>query len=99
MNNTAYKTFKLHSDQKEIVDAALALAKEKSGTTVDTEALEYVAQVFMGGGMGFASLKAALIAERKKSNSFEDFLEKVAGLLDAILVDNVATISLEPKTS
>jgi len=30
------KTFKLHPDQKEIVEQALSLAKQKSGTDVDT---------------------------------------------------------------
>jgi hypothetical protein len=84
MNNTAYKTFKLHPDQKEIVEAALSLAKQKGGTTVDTVALEYIAQEFMGTGMNFPSLKAALLAERKKSSSFEDFLSTLVGLIDSI---------------
>jgi len=97
MNNTAYKTFKLHLDQKEIVDAALALAREKGGTTVDTVALEYVAQEFMGTGMNFPTLKAAMMAEKKKAGTEEDFLGVVAGLLDEILVENVASISIEPK--
>jgi hypothetical protein len=33
------KTFKLHPDQKEIVEQALSLAKQKSGTAVDTGSL------------------------------------------------------------
>jgi hypothetical protein len=48
--NTTYKTFKLHADQKEIVEAALDYAKAKSGTKVDTVALEYVCQEVMGTG-------------------------------------------------
>ena len=37
MNNTAYKTFKLHSDQKEIVEAALDNIKKHTGTGVSIE--------------------------------------------------------------
>ena len=44
------------------------------------------------------SLKAALMAERKKSSSEkEDFLTTVAGLLDEILTGGVVSISIEPK--
>jgi len=83
-SDITYKTFKLHSDQKEIVEAALSLAKRKGGTTVDTVALEYIAQEFMGTQTGFITLKAALVAEYKKSGGSEDFLGVVAGLLDSI---------------
>ena len=62
MNNTTYKTFKLHSDQKEIVEAALKYAKAKSGTKFDTVALEYVCQEVMGTGLSFETLEAAMIA-------------------------------------
>ena len=43
------KTFKVHEDQKATIEAALTKAKEQSGTTVDTVALEYVCIDFMGG--------------------------------------------------
>ena len=83
MSTITERTFKLHKDQKQVVDDALALAKQKSGTTVDTVALEYISQEFLGTtSSGYATLKAALTAERKKSSSFEDFLVTVAGLLD-----------------
>jgi hypothetical protein len=42
-------TFKVHEDQKETVKAALNKAKEDSGTTVDTAALEFICLDFMGG--------------------------------------------------
>jgi hypothetical protein len=85
MNNTFPKTFKLHPDQKEIVEAALKLAKQKSGTKFDTVALEYICQQFMGTGYAFSDLKSAMVAERKKSATEEEFIGKVANLIQEIL--------------
>jgi hypothetical protein len=51
MSNTVYRTFKLHPDQKEVVETALADIKDKTGTTVDTVALEFMAQSYMGTGV------------------------------------------------
>ncbi len=42
------KAFKLFEDQKKDVDAALAKAKETSGTSSDAVALEYIALEFLG---------------------------------------------------
>jgi hypothetical protein len=42
-------TFKVHDDQKETVKAAITKAKEDSGTTVDTAALEFICLDFLGG--------------------------------------------------
>lgn len=42
-------TFKVHEDQKETVKAAIAKAKDDSGTTVDTAALEFICLDFLGG--------------------------------------------------
>jgi len=43
------KTFKVHAGQKEVIEAAIKKAKETSGTEVDTMALEYICQDFLGG--------------------------------------------------
>lgn len=43
------KTFKLHEDQKELVDDALAAAKIKGNTEVDAVALEYICSEFISG--------------------------------------------------
>ncbi|MCL4743808.1 MAG: hypothetical protein KJZ83_00185 [Burkholderiaceae bacterium] len=43
------KTFKVHEDQKATIEAAIAKAKEQSGTSVDTAALEFVCLDFLGG--------------------------------------------------
>lgn len=41
------KTFKVHEDQKETIEAAIAKAKEDSGTPHDTAALEFICLDFM----------------------------------------------------
>jgi hypothetical protein len=81
MTSTTPKTFKLHGDQKEIVEAALGHVKQKTGTTVDTVALELICQQYMGTGLQVADLKTALNIEYKKTGNIADFLEKVVGLL------------------
>ena len=43
------RSFKLHTDQRETVEAAIAKARELSGTSVDTVALEYICLEFLGG--------------------------------------------------
>jgi hypothetical protein len=42
-------TFKVHGDQKAVIDAAIEKAKTASGTAVSTAALEFIAQDFLGG--------------------------------------------------
>ena len=42
-------TFKVHDDQKETIKSAIAKAKEQSGTSVDTAALEFICLDFLGG--------------------------------------------------
>ena len=84
MNNTVYKTFKLHPDQKEIVELALNYAKAKSGIKSDTVALEYICQEVMGTGIGFENLEAAMNAEFKKSTGIQEFVTKVITLVEQI---------------
>ena len=43
------RSFKLHTDQRETIEAAIAKARELSGTSVDTVALEYICLEFLGG--------------------------------------------------
>lgn len=84
MNNTTYKTFKLHPDQKEIVEAALEYVKQKTGTKFDTVALELICQQHMGTGIAFPNAKSALTAEWKKSGDLEAYLNTVMGYLEEI---------------
>jgi hypothetical protein len=58
------KTFKLHPDQKEIVEAALTHVKEKTGTAGDMVALELISQHFMGTGLGSSGWRL-LITKRE----------------------------------
>lgn len=43
------KTFKVHEDQKDIIEAALDKAKEEGSTSVDTVALTYICQEYVAG--------------------------------------------------
>jgi hypothetical protein len=47
------KSFKLHQDQKELLDNALDKIKSESGTEVDAVALEYLCQNYLGAGIQF----------------------------------------------
>jgi len=65
MNNTAYKTFKLHSDQKDIVEAALAHIKKHTGTAFDTVALEYMAISYMGTGVTYGDILVGEVEDQE----------------------------------
>ena len=93
MTNTVKKTFKLHPDQKEIVDAALENIKKHTGTAFDTVALEYMAQSYMGKGVTFGDIKSHLDAEYKKAGDTETFLKKMVPILEKIL-GTTLTVSL-----
>ena len=94
VSNTVKKAFKLHPDQKEIVEAALKDAKSISGTKFDTVALEYVCQGYMGTSpSGYQNAKAALTAEFKESGDAFLFLERVGNWLEEILGKEV-TVSV-----
>lgn len=72
---TFNKVFKLHPDQKEVVDAALADAKIKGDTEVDTVALELICQQFLGEPMGKPMTPEKIIAE---------YFAKEAGTTDGL---------------
>jgi hypothetical protein len=44
------KTFKLHDDQRQTIEAAIDKAKEQAGTQYDSAALELICLDFLGGG-------------------------------------------------
>lgn len=64
------KTFKLHEDQKETVEAALSKAKEDSGTDVDTVALEFICLDFLG-----SKKKAKPLSDQLKDAGIDAALE------------------------
>ena len=85
MNSTTPKTFKLHGDQMEIVEAALKNVKDKTGTRYDTVALELICQQYMGTGFTAPTDgKSALLVEYKKAGDIGTFLEKVVGWVQEI---------------
>ena len=92
MSNTVYTTFKLHTDQKEIVEAAIKHVKEKTGTSVDTQALELICQQYLGTGIAFADAKSALTAEYKKTGDLDQFLTKVATHIEEITGKSVQIV-------
>lgn len=57
------KTFKLHADQKEMVEAALDLAKHQVGTEFDAVALEAICMDFAGKGGAAKGTSAAISPE------------------------------------
>jgi len=59
-------TFKVHEDQKETIKSAIAKAKENTGTTVDTAALEFICLDYLG---------SMSVAERLKAMGIEAAVE------------------------
>ena len=99
MKNTVYKTFKLHSDQNEIVEAALKDIKNHAGTEVDTVALEYMAQSYMGKGVTYGDPKSHLFSEFKKAGGTEGFLEKIVPILEEITGTSLTVTVNEEETT
>jgi hypothetical protein len=54
------KTFKVHSDQKATIEAALAKAKQIASTTFDTVALDFICLDYLGGTGTHASVAGQL---------------------------------------
>lgn len=63
---TTTKTFKVHEDQKEVIEAALDKAKGEANTQVDTVALEYICGDY---------LSAQTLAQKLKGMGIEAALE------------------------
>jgi hypothetical protein len=89
------KTFKLHSDQREVVDAAISKAKTLSNTEFDAAALEYICLDFTGNAVGApvgapADLKAAMAVAG---------WEAVAKVWEALWPDMNLTVEVKGKAS
>lgn len=70
---TTTKTFKLHADQKETVEAALDKCKHETGTDVDTVALEHICLDYLGGDSVIKKLPT--LKELMQGKSVEEVLE------------------------
>jgi hypothetical protein len=67
---TSTKTFKLHKDQRETVDEALAKAKHTGATEHDSVALEMICMEYLGSAPKIVDLKAVM-----ESKSMEEVLQ------------------------
>jgi hypothetical protein len=65
-------TFKLHADQKESVEEALAKAKHASGTEVNGAALEYICLDYLG-----SAPKVVNLTDVMKTKALEDVLQSL----------------------
>jgi hypothetical protein len=98
------KTFKLHEDQKQLVDDALAKMKEESGTESDAVALEYIIQNYMGAGIQFQNWDQALTyAAKHQTDDPYSVVAKVINRLEALFpsleIDVKVTLKEAPATA
>lgn len=72
-------TFKLHSDQKDIVRGALDVAKQKSGTEFDSVALEYICLEYSNGQLGKtkAAAPSKPLADQLRDVGIEEALQEL----------------------
>ncbi|SRR6266516_101634 len=94
------KSFKLHPDQKQLSDDAIAKAKEEGNTEVDSVAYEYICQSFMGGGLAFSDPKQALTYARKHSDNpslfAQQWIDTIEELCPELTINAEITIKGEP---
>jgi hypothetical protein len=93
------KTFQLHEDQKEIVEAALNKIKEESGTAVDSVALEYMAQNHLGAGIQFQNWDQALTYAVKHQEDRTLFVQQVITRLEELCPEFDINVEIAPKKS
>jgi hypothetical protein len=89
------KSFQLHEDQKEVVNAALNKIKEESGTAFDAVALEYMAQSCLGGGTQFQNWDQALTYKIKHHEDRLLLLHEVITRLEQLYPDVEIEIKLK----
>ena len=84
--NVVTKTFKLHDDQKAVVDSALADARTKGSTDVDSVALELICQEYLGSAIAVDPAKMATQFVKQMAGS-ADGLKFIAGLMTDFFPD------------
>ena len=70
------KTFKLHPDQKQLVEDGLKKASEETGSAFDAVNLEAVFQSYLGAGFMFADVEHAMAHAAKHADDPQAFVEK-----------------------
>jgi hypothetical protein len=89
-------TFKVHEGQKEVIEAAVAKAKEQGGTEVATVALENICGDYLAGTTMSAQLKAMSVKSRAKAiMKAGDHIKTIAAVnLEMGLEDALAALEL-----
>jgi hypothetical protein len=78
------KTFKLHEDQKQLVQDGLKKASEETGSAVDAVNLEAVFQSYMGGGLAFADVAQAMAYAAKHTSDAALFVQKQIAMMEKL---------------
>lgn len=81
VNEVKTMAFKLHTDQREVVESALETAMKAVGTEVKAVGLEAIAQAYMGTGLNFAGWHEAMSYARKHT---DDPLTFASTVIDAL---------------
>ena len=77
-------TFKVHPDQKEIINQALEKAKQVIPTQVQTVALEGICQEYMGAGISFSDWRQALAYASKHTDDPFAFIQQVITKVESL---------------
>ena len=72
------KTFKLHADQKQLLEDGLKKASEETGSAYDSVNLEAVFQSYLGAGLMFTDVEHAMAYAAKHADDPRVFVEKQA---------------------
>ena len=94
-DNKTRMVFLPHPDQEEIITAALEEAKKKTGSTVDTVALEAIAQAYMATGIAFKHWKEALAFYRKATQDGASFAQEVSMSLQELCPELVIETTIK----
>jgi hypothetical protein len=94
---TKKMVFWLHPDQAEVITAALNLVKETASTEVQTVALEYICQNYLGAGLQFKNWKQALLHARKHSHDPSMFAQQVLAFVKELCPDLVIEAKITVK--
>jgi hypothetical protein len=93
------KTFKLHADQKELVEDVLLKVSEVTGSDVDSVNLEAVFQAFLGGGGMNADVSDAMAYAAKHADDPLVFVEKQVATLQNLFPQLNIAFEITPKNS
>jgi hypothetical protein len=88
------KTFKLHDDQKQLVQDGLKKAQEETGSPVDAVNLEAVFQNYMGGGLAFSDWEQALIYAAKHTNDAAALVQKLVAMMKELFPQLGITVQI-----